>query len=73
MLNDFLSYIADLNYKCTPYKLTHYFRPTLSVTQKQCLSDVDADSLTHGDFFEGLGNFESVGSTPCDVVHLRHS
>ena len=23
--------------------------------------------------FEGLGNFQSVGSTPCDVVHLRHS
>ena len=73
MLNDFLSYIGDLNYKCMPYKLTHYFRPTLSVRQKQCLSNVDADSLTHGDFFQGLGNFESVGSTPCDVVHLRHS
>ena len=50
---------------------THDFPLTLSVTQ--CLSNVDADSLTHGDFFEGLGNFESVGSTPCDVVHLRHS
>ena len=36
--------------------------------------DVDADSLTHGDFLAKVfGNFESVRSTPCDLVHLRHS
>ena len=60
---------------CIGYKPTHNFPQTLSgmqPTSSACPMWMQIASRM-ATVFEGLGNFQSVGSTPCDVVHLRHS